>query len=51
MEICCASKAAIKNIKIARKKQPFPLKKYNKIYFSQKIQISVKKKAYDFESW
>ena len=27
MEICCASKAAIKNIKIARKKQPFLPKK------------------------
>ena len=48
MKFCCASNAAIKNFKIARKKnQPFSQNIFKKIaIFKKKIQIFKKHKVY-----
>ena len=48
MKFCCASNAAIKNVKIARKKKSTFFKKYfqQNRHFSKKVQICRKQKVY-----
>ena len=46
MKFCCVSNAAIKNVKIARKKSTFSHNIFNKIAILKKIQIVRKHKVY-----